>query len=423
MPGSRFALRHVISVCGLFMALLLHTPAGSQDLEPMLLVPAIAGSLYRDSDGDGLPDVWERQGYTENGVFVDLPTMGADPQHKDLFVWMDYMVRPDSVSLAPSQTVIDRIKAVFANAPVQNPDGTTGINIHPVLGSQVTYVETLGEAGDYTKVWLQFDSLKNDFFNPAYAKAFRYMIWANSYNQGTSSGLARDIPAVNFLVTLGEWGAPGGTDWEKQGTFIHELGHCLGLTHGGTDHDNYKPNYLSIMSYFFQTSGLYIDGHWGDAGYPLHFDYQRMNTPSLDENHLNESLGMTGAADLSHYGSLYYYFDSTWKEAFAANAAGQIDWNKNGVIEADVAADINASGGRSVLSAQNNWPNINYDADGQIGPNSAAAVTKARRKAIPDELRHELDNETNERLKRLRQELTPPPSGADSLPAGDATTR
>ncbi|MEF3696941.1 hypothetical protein [Desulfolutivibrio sp.] len=423
MHDHRLALRRAISACGLFVALFFHAPAGAQDLEPLLLVPSITGARRRDSDGDGLPDVWETQGYTENGVFVDLPTMGADPKRKDLFVWMDYMVRPDSISLAPSQTVIDRIKAVFANAPAQNPDGTTGISIHPVLGSQVTYVQTLGEAGDYTKVWLQFDSLKNDFFNPAYAKAFRYMIWANSYNQDTSSGLARDIPAVNFLVTLGEWTTPGGTDWEKQGTFIHELGHCLGLTHGGTDHANYKPNYLSIMSYFFQTSGLYIDGHWGDAGYPLHFDYQRMNTPSLNENHLDERLGMTGADDLSRYGALYYYFNSTWKEAFAANAAGQIDWNKNGVIEADVAADINASGGYSVLSAQNNWPNVNYNANGQIGPNSDTAVAKARRTAIPDELRHELDNETNERLKRLRQELTPPPSGTATGPAGDPTAR
>ncbi len=30
---------------------------------------------------------------------------------------------------------------------------------------------------------------------------------------------------------------------------MHELGHNLGLRHGNIDHDNYKPNHLSIMSY------------------------------------------------------------------------------------------------------------------------------------------------------------------------------
>lgn len=30
---------------------------------------------------------------------------------------------------------------------------------------------------------------------------------------------------------------------------MHELGHTLNLKHGGIDHINCKPNYLSIMSY------------------------------------------------------------------------------------------------------------------------------------------------------------------------------
>jgi hypothetical protein len=399
---------------GLCVAFLFACPGHSlaqddeDDIVPLLAMPSVIGaSLRQDTDGDGLPDVWEKDGYTENGTFVDLPGMGADPRHKDLFVWMDYMVRPDSVSLAPSQTVIDNIKTAFANAPVQNPDGTTGINIHPVLGTQVTYVETLGVAGDYTQVWTQFDSLKTDFFNPAYAKAFRYMIWANSYNQGSSSGLARDIPAVNFLVTLGLWSPAGGTDWEKLGTFIHELGHCLGLTHGGSDHVNYKPNYLSIMSYFFQTSGLYRDGHWGESGYPENYDYQRLSTPSLNENHLNENNGLTGAGDVSAYGTLFYYYSSGWKQAFAANAAGAIDWNTDHVIEADVSADINGDGTFETLTAQNNWQNISYDANGQIGPFSAVATAQARRTAIPDELRHELDYETNQEIRQMRRAIFP----------------
>ena len=32
---------------------------------------------------------------------------------------------------------------------------------------------------------------------------------------------------------------------------MHELGHTLGLQHGGADDVNLKPNYLSVMSYAF----------------------------------------------------------------------------------------------------------------------------------------------------------------------------
>src|SRR4051794_24980718 len=36
------------------------------------------------------------------------------------------------------------------------------------------------------------------------------------------------------MITLGDWATPGGTLQQQEGTFMHELGHSLGLTHGGT---------------------------------------------------------------------------------------------------------------------------------------------------------------------------------------------
>ncbi len=383
-----------------FVFLLLCVPAVSPaQLDIPLLVPSIT-VLSRDQDGDGLPDKWERDGYWDGQTFVDLPAMGADPKHKDLFVWMDYMVRPGGVSLAPSQTVIDHVIAVFANAPVANPDGKTGIAIHPLLKNQVPFAQTLGDTSDEDKVWTDFDALKNASFDPAYRKSFRYMIWANSYESSTSSGLARGIPGVDFIVSLGEWDTPGGTVWEKTGTFIHELGHCLGLTHGGVDHENYKPNYLSVMNYAFQTSGLYKDGHWGDAGYPLHFDYQRLNTPALDKSHLNESLGLTGADDVSAYGTVSMNDDIP---KYYLHAAEAIDWNRNEIIETDIAADINNSGDLGVIAAQNNWPHINYNANKLIGPFGApGTAVKPPLTNVIRELRNELDQETALKLKSSR---------------------
>ncbi len=404
--------RHACAALALLFVLLFSGkafPADTLDLQLMLVPSRTQIPLSVDSDGDGIPDQWEIHGYWDNGTFVNLPAMGANPRHKDLFIWMDYMVRPDSTSMAPSQTVIDNIKAVFNNAPVQNPDGTTGIHIHPVLKNQVPYQETLGVSNDYVVVWQQFDQLKQASFNAAYAKTFRYMIWADTYNQGTSSGLARGIPAMDFIVSLGGWTEPGGTDWQKLGTFIHELGHCLSLKHGGTDHVNYKPNYLSVMNYFFQTWGQFRGGDWGDNGHPHNFDYQRIDTPALNEAHLNELVGLTGAGDVATYGTRYYYYNGSWQSAWVPNVTSYLDWNYNAVLEADISADINGDGQITVLTAQNNWPNIDYSANGLIGPASTEEKRRTAETAeMPEELRHELTLEMQQELDRSRTQAPAP---------------
>lgn len=68
-------------------------------------------------------------------------------------------------------------------------------------------------------------------------------------------------------------------------TFLHELGHTLGLRHGGIDGVNCKPNYLSTMNYIYDA-----------LAYPRKIDYSRHATPSLDEDKLNERIGMRGPA-------------------------------------------------------------------------------------------------------------------------------
>ena len=94
-----------------------------------------------DTDGDALLDSWETDGIdfdNDGNVDLDLPAMGADPLHKDIFIEIDYMVKggifghshkPKAESL---QIVIDS----FNNAPVSNPDGTTGIHLHIDAGSE-----------------------------------------------------------------------------------------------------------------------------------------------------------------------------------------------------------------------------------------------------------------------------------------------
>jgi hypothetical protein len=71
----------------------------------------------------------------------------------------------------------------------------------------------------------------------------------------------------------------------EAGTFMHELGHNLGLQHGGADEQNRKPNYLSVMNYLYQFDGLQRTGRTGVI------DYARFRVGQVAESNLSDSAG------------------------------------------------------------------------------------------------------------------------------------
>ena len=81
-----------------------------------------------DSDGDSLPDDWERKGLDFNGddvIDLNLPKLGAKWDRKDVFVETDYMD-----GFQPDQSALDAVKTAFRRAMVPNPDGTLGVALH-----------------------------------------------------------------------------------------------------------------------------------------------------------------------------------------------------------------------------------------------------------------------------------------------------
>ncbi len=96
-----------------------HNPAEDDQKSVTLDIGASAG----DADGDGLPDDWEMNGIdVDSDGVVDLPLhqapFDANPEHKDVFVELDFMV-----SSPPDPGALADVVAAFAAAPVANPDG------------------------------------------------------------------------------------------------------------------------------------------------------------------------------------------------------------------------------------------------------------------------------------------------------------
>ena len=366
-------------------------------------------SQIRDTDGDGLPDAWEINGITVDaagvvigagnlagqGTFINLPAMGADPMHKDIFIHADWM-GPDpmrsGVVFKPSSRAIKMVIDAFAMAPVDqvnNPDHKRGINLHVDLGpdsimkpgttwgpnsraGEVPFQTSTGSINpaDGTYNWSSVDTIKDIFFEPANRRAvFHYALFCNNYPSSPprSSGISRGIPAPDFIVALGQ--INGGSIGQQAGTFMHEFGHNLGLRHGGNEDINNKPNYVSIMNYTFQMVGLL-----NANGKQRSFDYSRTLLDPLNENNLDENVGIN---DPAMHLTLWKCPapDSTYYKRFFPSRA--LDWNLNGVrntspVGVEINCDIPAS--LTSLTGFKDWPALIFDGGGKIGNAAGASV-------------------------------------------------
>lgn len=226
-----------------------------------------------DTDGDGLPDVWETVGIDYDGdgsPEVDLPALGADPNRADVFVQIDWMERPGTCgifsfwwcrapqSFAPRQAAVDDVVRAFADAPHENPDASTGITLHVGLGGPVPWHQGVLTARDGGYDWTLFEELKQAHLDPLLRDVTHWALYADRVAVGANiSGISRGIPAADFMVTSGPWDK-GFDRVQERGTLMHELGHNLGLKHGGPDHTTYADNpiYRSVMNYYYQLSGI-----------------------------------------------------------------------------------------------------------------------------------------------------------------------
>ena len=174
-----------------------------------------------DIDGDNILNNWEINGTDinhDNLTDLDLNQLGSSPYHKDLFLEVDFMSFHK-----PYSKVIPDVITAFGNAPVCNPDGVAGINLHVELGDEIPHDESLNLLGnedvngkeeihfnDFYKIKSEFFGNEADRMSPnrdnildAKNSVYHYALFIHTFNGEGYSGIAKDIPASDFVVSLG----------------------------------------------------------------------------------------------------------------------------------------------------------------------------------------------------------------------------
>jgi hypothetical protein len=320
-----------------------------------------------DFDGDGARDV--ALCVDDGGDGVQPATDCASPTRKEIFVELDFMLGDSTHTQGhlPDPQAILNVQAAFAQAPVDQP---TGIRLHVQVDDGIPHrtrtalVPCTAAPGSSDA---DFDALKATWFgtaaergngnpNTRFAKqfAFRYMTFVHSLTGTGASGCA-ELPGDDGAVALAGFGPTNsadpyfqrGTTDQQAGTFMHELGHLLGLRHGGGDNLNCKPNYLSVMNYTRQMP---------DFINPRALDFSRGAQPTLNEGALSEAAGVGSLPE-------FEFIDGNRTAYSVANTITMqiarlgtfcdpvtnvcqdfgtgIDWNRDLTVEGTVAGDVN----------------------------------------------------------------------------------
>ncbi len=313
----------------------------------------IAGTTPIDTDCDALPDDWEINGYQyvdSSGTthIVDLPAMGAHPDHKDIFVEADWMADTSECTLLffgcvarshkPYAVALELVTQAFTDSPVNNPDGVSGIDLHIDAGpnsimnprtgakwgalsqgTEIPYASVIrGNCYGPGQTQLETIALLETHLARERLPVFRYAVFGHTYMNtpqdgqqcwtGSSTSTGNTFTFLNgriiTLVTLAV------SNWKyndvagQAGTLMHELGHALSLDHGGptklvdlglatsaeVGDQNYKPNYFSVMNYAYQVGNLLKQQ--GTNRYDMVIDYSRSQLNNLVENQLDELVGV-----------------------------------------------------------------------------------------------------------------------------------
>jgi hypothetical protein len=394
--------------------------------------PAACAALWTDSDGDGLSDAWESAGCVDMncngscGDAGDIPLPGADPLVPDIYIRYDYMVATVTNDVGtpphshqPPAAVLEQVRQAFA---------AHGIALHwiapggPIAEHRVATRDPAPAAACAGPDFVTMHDLRAEAF-AAYAgalgpslqhPAYHYLVFAhNATLPDTSLGSlcpadpecfgfpdslgagSSDVFGDDSIVALGADLDQGFTDGIERiaGTTMHEIGHNLGLKHGSLAAGwpqtclTYKPNYVSVMGYWYQNgitvatapgstakmpcatdadcvSGVcanpdacHCTDDLGAANYCYRLDYSSSQLRNLNEATLDENVGVGGPP-----GDQDIIFFSASSNFALGATVGPVDWNANGSIDSSVAVDLDDDNGtpNTTLQTTTDWDKLEF---------------------------------------------------------------
>src|SRR5262245_30408725 len=230
-------------------------------------------------------------------------------------------------SHAPADTAIQMVVDAFRKHgvalhidPQHNAIPEHQVVVLDVPGSPFTSMDPNCAGSDA----VSFTALKSQYFHPRWDLGWHYAIFCHFHTTDsqshanncpadpltgakpdpTSVGFAA-LPGRDFVVAManleGCWTdletglplpCPSAYDPMVAATFMHELGHNLGLQHGGDESVNQKPNYVSVMNYLYAGNPLPIITYSTStpSGYSFRIDYSDEKLPDLVETALDETI-------------------------------------------------------------------------------------------------------------------------------------
>lgn len=262
------------------------------------------------SANDGLPDIWKTGKIRPGGI--DLKALGCKVGQRDVVVAIE---RFEDVDLGELQRHMDRAARYLASLPIQNPDGSRGVHLHPI----------------YPKPWPVKDremvkARFNDLFPRAEHRGIAHMMFAE--NGGAL-----------FAAIDGDRGYFNG-HWQE---FLHEFGHQLGLVHHGFRDSQTAGFYFDVGSVMYGSLMSYSFSYGtNNDGEQTFYSLGDRASFVIDERKVSERLPFP--LDVTrHVGAGPYYFRIKPTEDGKSTL---VDWNWNGILgEEAVSADLNYSHG------------------------------------------------------------------------------
>jgi hypothetical protein len=323
------------------------TPGGRNDVAPGV----------SDEDEDGIPDSAEVEGGTYAGM--DLFAMGARTGRRDIFVEFDYMItaHPEfTVSSQPQERSLQKVVEAFARKNVVvhfdvgsayssefNPEKFNLGRGNPVAHASCILMERYMERAEVSGCTSLYE-YKTRYMDVRRRYLFHYGVFAVSID---NMSLAQaELFGNDMVYALDGW-TDGSNLTESDfnrliniqaSVIMHELGHNLGLHHGGNESVPYKPNHYSVMNYLYAFLGLSASPQSATAsdryrhletGRGAPTDVCRLdNSPCSDSFYIDYSDGSSEDIDENHVLESRNIGRGSIAGAYA-------DWNGNGMLDSD----------------------------------------------------------------------------------------